>query len=209
MGRKPKTETDERERERQRESVRRVGKPRAYGTAAALRRAVNTYFDGICRMVPITRMEWTGDFTQKGLPIYEPRPVLDLNGQPLEKLEYIVPPSEAALCLALGISMRTWENYQEKEGFEEYAEVIRQAKLRIVAYLLEQSMVREKGVTGIIFNLSANYGLSEKKELELGRETRKVINADTMTMDEKLALVRRAAAAAAEIETTEDDDGED
>lgn len=203
MGRKTTEETEDRERERQAESVRRVGKPRAYATAAALRRAVNVYFSGISRLVPVTRMEWNGDFTQKGAPIYEPRVVLDVNGKPLQRLEYTVPPSEAALCLALGISMRTWENYQEKEGFEDYNDVIRQAKLKIMAYLLEQSMVREKGVTGILFNLSANYGMSEKKELELGKETRKAISTEGMSMDDKLALVRRAAAAAAEIETTE------
>lgn len=197
------------ERERQAEQVRRVGKPRKYGSALALRRAVGVYFDSISRMAPVQEMVYTGQVTQKGAPIMEPRDVKGPDGSPVMHMEYLVPPSEAALCLALGISMRTWENYQDEARYPGYGAVIQGAKLRIMAYLVEQSMVREKGLAGILFNLSANYGMSEKRELELGQETRRAMTADNMTMDEKLALVRRAAEAAAAVETEEGENGEE
>lgn len=202
---KKKPDREQIERERQEKQIRRVGAPRKYASALALRRAVNVYFDGISRMVPVTVMEYTGETTQKGAPIMAPAPVRGPDGKDLLRLEYLVPPSEAALCMALGIDLKTWERYQDEEKYPGYGEVIQAAKLRIKAYLLEQSMVRDKGLQGILFNLSANYGMSEKKELELGRETRRVIAADNMTMDEKLALIRRAAETAQEVF----DDGED
>ena len=170
-----------------------MGRYKAYRTPAALSRAVTAYFTAITRKVRLTEWADTGERTAKGKPVYTEREVLDADGQPVYRTVYTSPPTVTGLCLALGISRDTWENYARDEAYPGYADVVRDARLRFEAYLEEELLSREKGVQGIIFNLQNNYGWREKRELELGEATRQAVRTQELTMEEKLALIRRAA----------------
>lgn len=161
----------------------RTGRPRKM-TAREFRAAVEKYFRSIT----------VGEVNED---------IIMMDGEPLTRIVYVVPPTISGLCLELGIDRRTWANYADplkNGGTEEkpsgYARVCADVKLRIEAYLEEQLLTREKSLQGIIFNLSNNYGWSEKHEhrqhVELGEETRKVVERN-LTLDEKFALIREAA----------------
>lgn len=170
------------------------GRPRIYKTPAALQRKVGAYFDAISVRRKLTEWVPTGEVTNKGKPILMERDILDREGEPIWALHYIVPPRITALCLYLGISRRTWENYAaDEEHYPGFREIIEDARLRIEDYLAQESLTRDKGLQGVLFNLQANYGWRERRELELGDETRRAISTEHMTMAEKLALIRETA----------------
>lgn len=167
------------------------GRPVKYN-AKKFRKAVEKYFRGISVEVEVPD-------------------VLNLDGEPIKKIAYAEPPTISSLCLALGIDRSTWENYSNPDMHPDTAKTCEGVKLRIEAYLERELLTREKSVQGIIFNLSNNYGWSEKHEhsqrVELGEETRKVVS-QNLTLDEKFALIREAAAEIAEApETSHEDDG--
>jgi hypothetical protein len=173
-----------------------AGRPRKY-TAKQFRDAVKRWFDKITTLVPM--MDPMGEN------------ILDMDGNPVVRKAYVIPPTVSGLCLELGIDRKTWQNYADplKNGGKPdkpsaHSKVCDDARLRIEAYLEEQLLTREKSLQGIIFNLQNNYGWSERHEhsqrVELGEETRKVV-AQNLTLDEKFALIREAAA---EITETED-----
>lgn len=194
---------------RRKEAVCMNGRPRKYKTPAALSRAVEAYFLSITREAKLTEWVDTGERTPRGKPVLAERDVLGADGQPVYRTVYTSPPTVTGLCLALGISRDTWENYAGDAAYSGYADVCRAAKLRLEAYLEEELLSREKGVQGIIFNLQNNYGWREKREVELGEATRRAVRTEAMTMEEKLALIRRASAAAEGLAGTgEDRDGE-
>ena len=72
---------------------------------------------------------------------------------------------------------------------------------------MDQSLTREKGLQGILFNLEVNHGCSRKQEIELGEKTRAVLPKTEMTIEEKLAAI--AAAARLTTESGEDCDEAD
>lgn len=172
------------------------GRPAKY-TAASFKAAVDRYFRGIATKMPVSG-------------------VCNMDGNEIERVYYVIPPTISGLCLALGIDRRTWQNYADPTkhgGTEErpsaYARVCEDVKLRIEAYLNEQLLTREKSLQGIIFNLSNNYGWAEKHEhsqvVEFGEKTRETM-AQNLTMDEKFALLREAAAEIAEAEDHGEED---
>ena len=181
-----------------------AGRPRKY-TAKQFREACRRYFVKITTLVPM--VDALG------------QNVLDIAGNPVVRMAYAIPPTISGLCLELKIDRRTWQNYadpeknrtakEEAEGKPSaYSEVCDDVRLRIEAYLEEQLLIREKSLQGIIFNLQNNYGWSERHQhsqtIEVGEKTREVM-AQNLTMDEKFALIREAAAEIAET----DDHGEE
>ena len=183
-------------------------RPRKYKTPAALSRACEAYFLSITREVKLTEWVDTGERTARGKAVCRERDVLGADGQPVYKTVYTSPPTVTGLCLALGISRDTWENYFDEDVYPGYADIVRRAKLRMEAYLEEALLSREKSVQGIIFNLQNNYGWREKREVELGEATRRAVRTEAMTMEEKLALIREAAADAGGIEGAGEGDEE-
>ena len=159
-------------------SVLGAGRPKKMNKKT-LASGVEKYFKSISRTI-----------TVKGLDGY---PILNDDGEEMKVISYVVPPSIEALCLYIGIEDRTWRNYSDEEKHPDLAPITRYAKQRCQAYLVEQLNSREK-VQGIIFNLQNNYGWREKKEVELGSETRKAVPA-AMTMNEKLEILAKAQAA--------------
>lgn len=118
--------------------------------------------------------------------------------------EYKRPPTVSGLCLYLGIDRSTWQNYADRKLHPEFAEITAYARMRMEAYLEEQLLTREKNVQGLIFNLQNNYGWREKREVELGQETRRSVaesaQAGNMSIAEKMALLAEQREALKEVE---------
>lgn len=169
-----------------------AGRHRKY-TAKALDEAVNRYFRSISRQVQAKDL--TGQV------------ILDMDDQPIWLTQYVKPPDIAALCLYLQIDEKTWNNYSKRKDMEH---ICADAKLRCKAWLQEQLVTREKGLNGIIFNLTANYGLKQRQEVGLDEETRKDLKtARSMTLEEKLALITQAAKDFPSEEAEDDGEEED
>jgi len=164
-----------------------AGRPKKY-TAKAFREAVDAWFRSITVEV-------------------QEDDVINLDGDPVTKMIYAVPPTISGLCIKLGIDRSTWQNYADEEENPKHAAVCADVRLRIEAYLEEQLLTREKSLQGIIFNLQNNYGWKERHEhaqtVEIGEKTRESL-AMNLSMDEKLAAIR---AAAEEIGTVDDEGG--
>lgn len=88
--------------------------------------------------------------------------MMNLNGGYIQVLRYAVPPTIEALCLTIGITDRTWRNYEKDEKL---GPVCEEAKARVKAWLMEQLNSRDK-TQGIQFNLANNFGQSEKFEIK-------------------------------------------
>ncbi len=150
-----------------------AGREKKY-TAKALCESVEKYFASICRTAPVTELVPTGELDERGHKIFELQPVMnDLNEIMLRK-EYVIPPTVSGLCEYLGIHRSTWANYCDKDLHPEFFDTTTRARGRMRAYLEEQLLTR-KDVRGVIFDLQNNYGYSEKREIELGQETKKVL----------------------------------
>ena len=126
--------------------------------------------------------------------------------------EYTRPPTVSGLCLYLGIDRSTWQNYADRELHPEFQKITAYARMRMEAYLEEQLLTREKNVQGLIFNLQNNYGWREKREVELGGETRRTVagsaQARPMSIAEKMAFLEQQREALAEVAGVGDGEAE-
>lgn len=150
-----------------------VGRPKKY-TKKSLEKAVLEYFDSI-----------TYEYETK---------IINKLGARVKEECYVKPPSKFDLCLYLGIDRGTWLNYCDHERYPEFKEITDYAHLRCEAFLAEELVRREKGVDGIKFNLSNNYGWAAKREVEVGEKTRAALSIDSMSMAEKMAMLKAAMA---------------
>lgn len=184
-------------------TVGKRGKPRTFKTVAAFRKAVDGYFESITRERKLTEWVDSGERTNKGKPLMVERDVIGPDGQPVMVVEYLTPPSLTSLMVTIGIkSKATWHDYKQREGYRDVCEA---AKLICESYLEEQSIIRDNP-RGVIQNLMSNYGWTQSKEVELGDKTRAMLAQD-MTMAEKMALIR-AAAAEAEADDEDNESGD-
>lgn len=176
-----------------------MGRPRKI-TPAKLKKAAEKWFRSITRITPVMEMVDSGERDEKGHVIYRPKAVLNQDGEQVEQLEYIIPPTVGALCRELGISRSTWANYCDAEKHPEFAEVTADIRERFLEWNERELLTRPgKDVKGILFNLQNNYDYTDKREVELGERAQRAVAAQ-MTMQEKLALLR---------ELTEGNDDED
>ena len=166
-----------------------AGRPKKY-TKKTLEAAVEGYFASISRKVQAV------DGSR--------RPLYNDAGEPIRVTEYVRPPTVSGLCLYLGIDRSTWQNYADRKLHPELAGIAAAAKMRMEAYLEEELLTREKNVQGLIFNLQNNYGWREKREVELGGETRQAVadsaKAQSMSIAEKMALLEEQREALAGLE---------
>lgn len=141
-------------------------------------------------------------------------PIVDGKGHPVMIDVYAVPPTLTGLSNYLGINRRTLLNWcsDEKHRFHTAAE---QAKQRIEQYLEERLAVARQ-TDGVKFSLVNNFRESwaDKKELEIGPETRRSEALTTVSLADKLAMIITASEKAratmgtegAGNENTEDDE---
>ena len=163
-----------------------AGRPKKY-TKKKLREETERYFRSISRT--ILARDDTGGIIRND------------DGDEIQILQYVVPPSIAGLCLQLGIDRSTWQNYADPTLHPELADVAAEARARIEAYLEQELLTREKGLQGIIFNLQNNYGW------RLGEKTRSSMGAGELRIADKLALLAEERDAL--LETEREDDGEE
>lgn len=164
-----------------------------YKTPAALGSAIRKYFTKISRTVVAKESVPTGRYDKYGHEIMNLVPVLNDAGEEIRYREFIVPPRITALCRELKISKSTWERYASGEAASDAAEadawreVCEDARAVCEDWLKSEVLTRRKGVTGIMFELKANYGYSERAEIELKRSP----SFTEVTMDEREAVLRR------------------
>ena len=113
-----------------------AGRPKKY-TKKKLREETERYFRSISRT--ILARDNTGGIIRND------------DGDEIQILQYVVPPSIAGLCLQLGIDRSTWQNYADPALHPELADVAAEARARIEAYLEQELLTREKGLQGMIY----------------------------------------------------------
>lgn len=173
--------------------VNSMARPKKY-TKKGLEKAIEGYFASISRKVRV--------LDDDGEAVYN-----DV-GESIWVTEYVRPPTVSGLCLYLGIDRSTWQNYADRELHPELADIAADARVRMECWLEEQLLTREKNVQGLIFNLQNNYGWREKREVELGGESRKAVSAgaqaQSMSIAEKVALLAEQRKALKELEDAGD-----
>ncbi len=165
------------------------GRPKKFKTAKDLEKHINRYFNSISRTITVRERYATGDKDQWGRDVYEWRDVYNDHGDPVRTREYVVPPTLSGLCLYLGISRQAWNGYCNDP---EFLDTTTRARARCELYLEDQLISRTSNVQGLIFNLQNNYGWKERKELELGDQTRKEMAINRMSLADKLKLIEEA-----------------
>ena len=97
-------------------------------------------------------------------------------------------PEIGACCRYIGVSEPTWAKYSRDP---ELAEVCAEIKSICRSYLFQLSLT--DNCRGAIFNLQANYGLSEKREVDVGAATRESAERIGMGLSDKIAAIAAAA----------------
>ena len=176
-----------------------MGRPKRYSSDRALRRAVEDYFNSISRVREVMEERRSGERDKYGHFVVEWVPVKNGKGEVMTEREYILPPTTGGLCEHLGISRETWSQYC---GDKQFASTTTWAREQLKLYLERQLLTREgKNLQGVIFSLQNNYGMSEKRTVELGSKAAKAVAKVGTT--EREALLRKIA------EELEDDGADD
>lgn len=175
----------------------KAGAPRKYKTAKALRLAVERYFDSITREVKVTEKIDTGERDENGHAVFIDVPVINKLGEEVIATEYILPPTVQGLANFLGIHRSTWDNYSDPDKHPEFFDTTTRARGRMREWREQQILTRPgKDVKGIIFDLQNNFGMTDRREIELGPNAARAFSG-SMSAEEREELL---ALLAAEIE---------
>lgn len=173
-----------------------MGRYRKYKSDKALREMVEMYFASISRERIVTELYNTGKKDAWGHWKYELRPVTSDAGVYMRERVYDIPPTVGGLCAFLNISRDTWNRYCDRERYPQFAETTEWAREQLLAWREQQLLVRGgKHIRGLLFDLQANYGLSEKKTIELGPKAAQAAaaGAASMPLQEREALLKEIA----------------
>lgn len=179
-----------------------MARPRIFKSKSEFASAVDDYFASICYKetvtirIPVKDKDGNLTLDSKGHVVYSDKPVVSINGEPIEREIYAVPPTIQGLCEHLGIGHDAWSNYAKRKGF---SEVVTRARARIERFLEEGLYENPKAARGIMLNLTSNYGWSNRQTVEMGEETRKVMTRPTMTLEDKERLLKEMAFSAQEL----------
>jgi len=170
-----------------------TGRPKKYRSKKALEAAIEAYFHSISRTIELTEKKDTGKTDKKGRTIYEIVKIVNDLGEPITVREYLIPPSQGALCLYLGIAPHTWIDYCDAKKNPEFLQSTTRTRARLESYLERELISRPKGVQGIIFNLQNNYNWKDKKEVEFGEKTSKALAVSGLSLADKMAMLEEIA----------------
>lgn len=139
----------------------KLGRPKKYETPGALRAGIERYFKSVSyeRDVIVMRQEIV---EKDGRPVLEnvPEFLCDGDGERVRETVWLEEPSVEAMCVSLGISDTTWNNY---EADKELGPVALAAKDLIRARLVQLLNTRNS-TRGVEFNLENNFGYKKKVE---------------------------------------------
>lgn len=139
-----------------------VGRPKKY-TVRELRESVNKYFDRISYKSAVLDDE--------------KKPIMNMLGEPIERLNWSEPPTLGGLCRYLGIDRSTWAEYANSEKNPKLAQICAAAKERVEIYLEQELVSRQSGsVRGLEFDLAVNHGWTAKRALELESADKLAVN---------------------------------
>jgi len=141
----------------------KIGAPKKYPDHKLFKSKVQRYFNSISRDVPLTKSVNMEMKDKKGNNIYVDRPVLDNLKKPIILTEFVKEPGIVGLCNYLSITRDTLIEYEKRE---EFIDTISRARQIILERKLER-VNTVKNPRGIMFDLSANYGMHEKVKQEL------------------------------------------
>lgn len=159
-------------------------------TPRRLASEVERYFKSITRTTVMTEAKATGIKDEYGHMTFEQVPVLNDNGEEVKHVEWLYPPSVEDLAIFLGVTPQTWANYCDKDLHPEFFDTTSRAQGRLRAWNARELLTRPgKDVRGIIFNLQANYGYSEKREVDIGPKAASAVAHAGMSLDEKAELL--------------------
>lgn len=169
-------------------AIKLVGRPRKYKTIEELQKQIQYYFDSITRDTYRVIRKNIGTDDE---PEYIDEPYLNNAREQVIYTEFIKQPSVIGLCLFLNISRDTLIEYEKKEIF---VDTIREARRIIVEQKLEM-LPTMKNPRGLMFDLSANYGMHEKTEVK-SSNTNVNINEDVteLTTEERKARIKELMA---------------
>ena len=153
-----------------------MGRRKKYRSAAALRREIWFYFDSISKIEPVMERYLTGAKDAWGHDEYAWREATNQAGEVVMRRVFHVPPTAAGIREYLGISKSTWAEYGDRKLHPELCEAVEEAREVLQRWREEQLLTRAgKDVRGIIFDLQANYGMSERKTVDLGEQAAKAV----------------------------------
>lgn len=153
-----------------------MGRKKKYATAAALRRAIRSYIDSISKIEPVMERYLTGTKDAWGHDEYAWRQATNQDGEVVMRRVFHVPPTAAGIREHIGVSKSTWAEYGDRKLHPELCEVVEEAREVLQKWREEQLLTRAgKDVRGIIFDLQANYGMSERKTVDLGEQAAKAV----------------------------------
>lgn len=176
-----------------------MSRKKKYSTAAALRRGINTYINGISKIEPVLERYPTGNKDCWGHDEYAWREATNERGEVVTRRVFHVPPTAAGIRKHLGISKSTWAEYGDRKLHPELYEAVEEAREILQQWREEQLLTRAgKDVRGIIFDLQANYGMSEKKTVDLGDKAAEAVRtaagAAALPLEDREAILREIAA---------------
>lgn len=175
-----------------------MGRKRKYSTAAALRRGINAYVNGISKIEPVLERYPTGNKDCWGHDEYLWREATNERGEVVTRRVFHVPPTAAGMRKHLGISKSTWAEYGDRKLHPELYEAVEEARELLQQWREEQLLTRAgKDVRGIIFDLQANYGMSERKTVDLGEQAAKAVRtaagAAALPLEDREAILQEIA----------------
>lgn len=134
------------------------GQPKKFDSPEQLQTYIDKYFTW-CDNNPIREQNWVG---KEGSEVYKDK-----------QRPYTI----EGLCLHLDIDRATLLNYQKKEGYEEFFNIITRAKRKITENNILYGLTGEYNARLVQFLLSNNteYKQQETHELNLGEDTIKAI----------------------------------
>lgn len=121
------------------------GKPKQWSTPDELQKDIDKYFD---------------ECNDRYIQVY------DKVKQTVVEILKQIPYTIEGLCEVLDCDRATLLNYEKKEGYEEYFNTIKKAKIKVQRNKVERGLGSESNPAVTIFDLKNNHGYKDKTEVD-------------------------------------------
>lgn len=160
-------------------------------TARALRKRIEGYFGRISYLQTVMEDVWTGEMDRMGHKIFEQQPIMSQAGEPIQVLQWAELPSITGICLELEINRSTWARWAADD---ELGPVVEWARATVERAW--EGRLTDKATQGVIFNLTHNFGWTERREISVDAKTRAAMQQAAMSTEEKETMLRELMEAA-------------